>query len=104
MRIFGLSLLTAAIVAGAIFMSNFPANAEVTDAQFSSMMKKFLATEEGRKVLGEATQSYLMDMQKKKRQEQIKAQEAAMEEQFKNPVKIAVGNSPLRDQKTPRLP
>ena len=86
------------------------ARAEVKDTDFKAAMDKYLQTEEGQKSLGEAFKAYMMKEQEnmrkqqgemaKKREEQA-AQE--VENQFKNPAKMDIGDSPVKGPKNAKV-
>jgi len=81
------SSLTALTILGLVFTST--ASAEISEKQFQDLMSKYLASEAGQAAIGNAMEAYIT----KKRQE---AQQAGIDEYFKNPVKIDVGNSPVK--------
>ena len=87
-------LMIAAFVLGTV------ANAEVTDKQFSDLMTKYLASESGQQTLGKTMEDYFRkrqaEMQKQQADEQRKRQEKEVDDQFKNPVKIEIGKSPVK--------
>lgn len=89
-----LSILFTACVL--LVVSQRPSDARADDKAFADSMKKYLATPEGQKVLGDTVETYF----RKKQQDAMKAEEtrskADLEEQFKNPVKIDAGSSPSR--------
>ena len=69
-----------------------PAN----EKQFGEAMAKYLSTDDGKQAVFNAVRDFSVKMQQeemKKRQDQ---QKADFEEQFKNPVKIDVGGSPVK--------
>lgn len=57
-------------------------------SDFNEQMKKFLASEEGQEQIANALQTFA-------KREQDKAIQGQLDEQFKNPVKVDVGNSPV---------
>ncbi len=72
------------------------AQAQVTDAQFSELMKKYLATPAGQKELGVSVENYFKSRQQEALKEEESRAEAEMENQFKNPVKIDLGAAPIK--------
>ena len=64
--------------------------AEISDADFSAAMDKFLGTETGQKRVADAMQTYFQGMQEKARKEAEKREAVGMEEQFKSPIKMDV--------------
>ena len=87
-------LFALALLAGAL--SSTSVRAEISEKDFSASMEKYLQSEAGLTKVGSAMEKYFQ----KKQQEAMKAQEdqakADLEEQFKNPVKIEVGKSPVK--------
>lgn len=70
--------------------------AETTDQDFEKLIDKYLSTDKGQERIGKAMETYFQKRQqdaKKKEEEQVAAQ---LEDQFKNPVKIEIGKSPVR--------
>ncbi len=60
----------------------------LAQSNFNEEMKKFLASEEGQQQIATALQTFA-------RREQERAIQGQLDEQFKNPVKVDVGNSPV---------
>ena len=89
---FTLALLTALVS----FASPMKVNAQVSDAQFGELMKKYLASDAGIKELGGSVEKYFMNRQKQQQEEQEKQQKVELEEQFKSPLKVDVGNAPTK--------
>lgn len=77
--------------------------ADLSQGQFDSMMEKFLTDEANVAKIGDALEGYF----KKKRENQQKAAQEAqakqLEEQFKNPVKVDVGNAPIKGPKDAKV-
>lgn len=82
--VFGLTLLAS------------PAISEVNDKQFSDLMAKYLASPDGQKSLGKTVEDYFQKRQEEMVKEKENAQKAEFEQQFKNPVSIEVGKSPVK--------
>ena len=80
----------------AVFGLALSAKADVPDKDFSTAMDKYLQSEAGLDKIGGALEKYFQ----KKQQDAMKKQEeqanAEIENQFKSPVKIDVGSSPVR--------
>jgi len=62
--------------------------AQANDQQFAEQMKKYLASEAGQESVASSLQNFA-------RKQQEKAVSQKLDEQFKNPVKIDVGSSPV---------
>lgn len=71
------------------------ANAQLNDKQFSDMMKKYLASVEGQKEVGGSVENYFKKRQQEAMKEEEDRAQVELENQFKNPVKIDVGSSPV---------
>lgn len=69
--------------------------ADVSDTDFSKAMEKYLQSDAGQEKVAKAVEGYF----KSRREDEMKKQQAKMQEdmegQFKNPVKIDVGSSPV---------
>jgi protein-disulfide isomerase len=87
-------LFSAALLAGALSVTSVMA--EISEKDFSASMEKYLQSDAGLTKVGSAMEKYFQ----KKQQEAMKAQEdqakADLEDQFKNPVKVEVGKSPVK--------
>jgi len=70
--------------------------AQLTDQQFADLMKKYISTDSGRQELGGTVQKYFMELQKKEGANREKQEQADMETQFKNPLKVDVGNAAVK--------
>lgn len=68
----------------------------LAQTDFNEQMKKFLASEEGQQQIATALQTFA-------RREQDKAIQGQLDEQFKNPVKVDVGNSPIVGKKDAKI-
>jgi protein-disulfide isomerase len=72
-----------------------PVTAEITEQDFSNAMDKYLKSDTGAEKVGSSMERYFQ----KKQQEAMKKQEdqanAEAENQFKNPVKMDIGKSPV---------
>lgn len=75
------------------------AQAEISDAEFAKAMDKYLASKDGAKSLGSSVETYFKQRQQEMRKEREQQAQADMEQQFKNPVKVAVGTSPTKGPK-----
>ena len=71
-------------------------HAEIDPAQFDSAMEKYLGTEKGQIALGKSVEEYFKRRQELARKEAETRAAAEMEEQFKNPVNIEIGASPVK--------
>ncbi len=67
-----------------------------SDADFQAKIKEYINSEEGRKEVGASVEKYFQKRQEEERAKQAQAEGQGLEEQFKNPVKIEVGNSPVK--------
>jgi protein-disulfide isomerase len=87
-------LLLAGIAAFAI--CSISATPSYADAKFDKQIEDYLATDKGKEQLGKALESYMMAKQANARKQAEDQAEADVERQFKNPVKIDIGKSPVR--------
>lgn len=88
------------IVASAIaacFLATAPfAAAEISDQDFEKAIDKYLGTDKGQVALGSAVEKYFQRKQADAQKKQVEQQAAEMESQFKNPVSIEAGTSPVK--------
>jgi protein-disulfide isomerase len=89
-RILCLGALSVALMGGTT------AQAEVTDKQFEDMMQKYLGTPAGKESLGKAVEGYFMEKQQQAAKDRQRQEQDQLESQFKNPVKIDLGSSPVK--------
>lgn len=93
-KIIGSSLVAAAVVAFALTSS--PVTAEIPSTDFAKAFDKYLQTDAGRDAVGKAAQAYFKNLQEAAKKEQEDKEKADFENQFKNPVKIDIGSSPVK--------
>ena len=67
---------------------------ELSDQAFAAAMERYLKDDKGPEQIGNAMQAYVKRQQKKAEADQGKRAEQELEAQFKNPVKIDIGDSP----------
>lgn len=70
--------------------------AESPDKQFELQMEKYLNSEAGQNMVGKAMEGYVKKRQDEARKKQDDMAKAQLEEQFKNPVSIDIGKSPVK--------
>jgi protein-disulfide isomerase len=73
-----------------------PAVAEVSDKDFSAAMEKYLKSDAGLDKIGNSMEKYFQKKQQEAMKNQEAQQQAEVENQFKNPVKIDAGKSPAK--------
>lgn len=69
---------------------------EIPDKDFSKAMEKYLSTNDGQEQVGKAIENYFQRRQRDAQRKQEQQAEADLETQFKNPVKIDAGSSPVK--------
>lgn len=74
-----------------------------SDADLQTKMKSYIESEEGRNVIGNSVEEYFKKKQEEMRAKQERADGQDLEEQFKNPVKIEAGNSPVKGPKDAKI-
>jgi protein-disulfide isomerase len=72
------------------------ASAEVSDKAFETQMEKYLNSEAGQNMVGKAMENYVKKRQEDARKKQDEMAKAQLEEQFKNPVSVDIGKSPVK--------
>ena len=72
------------------------AMAQTDPKAFEAAFDKYIATEKGQTALGKSVEVYFQKRQELARKEQEEKQAAEVENQFKNPVKVDVGSSPVK--------
>jgi len=88
--------ILASILSLGLLCASTIAFAEIPDKDFESSFTKFVGTEKGQEVLGSAVETYFRKRQKLEEEKRQKAAKDETENQFKNPVQISVGTSPVR--------
>lgn len=88
--------VTALVMVMAIALFSFYQPANSQDKEFEAKMKAYLESEAGRESIGQAMDSYVKERQMKAQKAQAEQEANQLESQFKNPVKIDVGKSPVK--------
>lgn len=70
--------------------------AQIAEKDFSAAMERYLATDEGVSKIGSGIERYFQKRQQEALKEQEEKAQADLEAQFKNPVKIDPGKSPVK--------
>ena len=94
-----LSLFRAVTVGALVTSSLFNAasvRAEVSDADFAKAIEGYLAKDDNVDKIAKAFERYASKRQASEAKKQGEEQKKEMEQQFKNPVKLDVGNSPVK--------
>ena len=91
-KAFGKWCLALTVACGAAL----PASAEVSDKDFNAAMEKYLQSDAGMEKIGSAMEKFFQKKQQDAMKEQEQQAQAEMEEQFKNPVKMDPGSSPVK--------
>jgi protein-disulfide isomerase len=92
-----MSALGRAVLLGALVLVSTPfVGAETNNKAFEQSMEKYLSSESGQQAVGKAVEEYFKRRQADARKQQEEQVAAQMEEQFKNPVKIDIGKSPVK--------
>lgn len=90
------SLLLLAILPLALIATPNHSSAEIPQADLEAALAKLLKTEKGQEMVGQAIQAYSMKLRKMAKKDEDEKEAAALEQQFKNPVKVDLGKSPVR--------
>ncbi|RME60761.1 MAG: hypothetical protein D6780_02775 [Candidatus Dadabacteria bacterium] len=75
------------------------ARADISQDEFLKMLDKAMKTDKGKEIVGTAMEQYFREKQRRAAAERQKQQQKQLEEQFKHPVEVAIGNSPVRGPK-----
>jgi protein-disulfide isomerase len=87
----------SALFIGALLLSATVAVAEpITDQNFNNALEKYLSTDSGQEKIGKTVETYFRKLQEKALKDQQAKSMEELEGQFKNPVKIDVGSSPVK--------
>ena len=92
--------LTALILA---FGLNACQQGSISDTDLQAKFKEYVNSDEGRNEIGGSVEKYFQSKQEEQRKAQERAEEQELEDQFKNPVKIEVGNSPVTGAKDGKI-
>ena len=91
--------LVLACALGMLVLGNFDTARAADPAKpsaFDADMDAYLTKDENVKKIGDALEKYFQKKSEEKQQQAMKSEAERLENQFKNPVKVDVGNSPLR--------
>ena len=87
----------SALILCSMFLSSTAVMAEpVTDQNFGPMLEKYLSSDTGQEKVGKTVENYFRKLQEKTLKDQQARSMEELETQFKNPVKIDVGSSPVK--------
>lgn len=73
-----------------------PANADISDKDFSVAFERYLKNDAGVEKIGSALERHFQKKQQEAMKKQQDQEKADLEEQFKNPVKIDISGSPVK--------
>lgn len=90
------SKILLGLFSAALICAGSTSVASADDKAFSDSMKKYLATSDGQNELGKAVETYFQKRQQEAMKEEENRAQAEVENQFKNPVKIDIGKSPVK--------
>jgi protein-disulfide isomerase len=96
-----LSLLTVSLLAFGV--SGVQAEPAKKASGFEAQIEKYLQTEQGQIAVGKAAESYFKQRQELAKKEEEEKQKADFENQFKNPVKIDIGSSPVKGPENAKI-
>lgn len=88
--------LAIGLVTGVTVASSSLASAQMDDQAFAKAIEKYLASDTGQMAVGKAADAGFRKLRDQMRKDEESRDKAEMEEQFKNPIKIEVGNSPVK--------
>lgn len=77
--------------------------AETPDKSFEAQMEKYLNSDVGQSMVGKAMESYVKKRQEEARKKQDEMAKAQLEDQFKNPVSIDIGKSPVKGPENAKI-
>lgn len=77
-------------------LSTLTADTTHAGPKFDKRVEEFFATEKGKELLGKTLENYMQEKQLKARKQAEDQANADLERQFKNPVKIDIGKSPVK--------
>ena len=72
-----------------------PAFADIAEKDFGAAMEKYLASDAGQEKIGSAMEKFFQKKQQEAAKVEQQREQADLENQFKNPVKIDIGKSPV---------
>jgi protein-disulfide isomerase len=90
------SYIITALLASAGLVAAVPVNAEISEKDFSASIEKYLQSDAGVAKIGSALERYFQKKQQDSAKQQEDQAKADLEEQFKSPVKIDIGKSPVK--------
>ncbi|MEZ4752836.1 MAG: thioredoxin domain-containing protein [Bdellovibrionota bacterium] len=97
-------ILLSLLIAASVFSVTLPsAFAEVSDAQFEKQISSYLETAKGKELVGKVVEDYFREKQQQAAKLREEREAKAAEEQFKNPVKLPVGDSPMKGPKDAKV-
>ncbi len=76
---------------------------DISNEAFAKAMEAYLQTESGMEKIGDSMQAYFQKQQQKAQADRAKQEEQALEDQFKNPIKVDVANAPVKGPKEAKI-
>jgi protein-disulfide isomerase len=80
-----------------------PVSAEISDKDFSAAMDKYMQSDSGAEKISSTVERYFQKKQLDSAKKQQEQEAADFETQFKNPVKIDIGSSPVKGPKDAKV-
>lgn len=90
-------------LAASAFVFATSAAAEISDKDFSTAIDKYLASDSGAEKISNTIERYFQKKQIESARKEQEEKSKAFEEQFKNPVKIDPGSSPVKGPKDAKV-
>ena len=88
--------------AALILLPVFSARAQ-SNEEFEQKIEQYLKTKRGQEAAAKAVETYFREQQANEQRKQAESESAAMEEQFKNPVKVDIGNAATKGPKDAKV-
>ena len=97
-------ILLSLLVVASLFSITVPATfAEVSDAEFEKKLKTYLGTDQGKELVGGIVENYFREKQQEAAKLRQEREAKAVEDQFKNPVKLPTEGSPTKGPKDAKV-
>lgn len=86
----------SSLALAALLLAPAVGQSEINDKDFSKAIEKYLGTNDGQEQVGKAIENYFQRRQRDAQRKQEQQADQDLENQFKNPVKIDIGSSPVK--------
>jgi len=91
------------LLGGSVVLGTPSTSKAAPESAFDKQMETYLSSDENVKKIGDALERYFQKKRDEQQQEAAKSEQERIEGQFKNPVKVDIGSSPVRGEPSAKV-